>query len=96
VLAGSLLIGGPGDDRLTILETLARRADGGEGDDVLLGTDGRDSLAAGRGATRRGAGDDDVLVDDEAEPVRDDFDGGSGRDHVTYAPDRRSGGAPPR
>ena len=81
--------GGAGNDRL-----VARQADGGPGDDVLLGGDENDSLSGGPGRdVVRGGGGEDVLLGGsgrdriDAGYDRDRVDGGAGRDRLWSAKD---------
>jgi Ca2+-binding RTX toxin-like protein len=80
----TLLLGEGGNDEL-----LAARAAGGAGDDVVAGTDGDDHLAGGPGRDRvEGRGGDDRLTEGECcgvvAPAADVYDGGRGRDTITY------------
>jgi Ca2+-binding RTX toxin-like protein len=90
---GGLLLGGPGDDRLSSATAngLAVRQDGGRGDDLLRGRYGDDRLRGGRGHDRisANAGDDLVLARDGE---RDSISCGDGLDRVVAdARDRTRG-----
>jgi Ca2+-binding RTX toxin-like protein len=88
-LVTGVVRGGPGEDRIK-----AAHAEGGSGDDVVLGTRFEDFLDGGRGAdVVRGAGAPDLLVDGDAggKPSSDRLDGGgSSLDVIDYA-DRAEG-----
>ncbi len=81
--------GGDGADRIELATTvLAVGADGGAGDDELLGGPIGERLDGGPGADRlSGGGGDDVLSGDgPAGPFGDDrLDGGPGRDAASYS-----------
>ena len=87
------MLGGAGNDTLADENevTVARRFEGGpgndaiqaeDGTDVVLGADGNDVLDGGAGndEVRGGAGDDTVRGDRYAEPGADIVDGGEGND----------------
>ncbi|MDR9371105.1 calcium-binding protein, partial [Conexibacter sp. JD483] len=81
--------GGDGADRIELATTvLSVTADGGAGDDELIGGPAGERLDGGPGADRlSGGGGDDVLTGDPAEgPFGDDrLDGGPGRDTASYS-----------
>jgi hypothetical protein len=76
--------GGPGNDRLT-----GASGEGGDGNDILVGTGGADNLTGGPGADElQGGAGDDVLNGDGGptgyEVGTDLIDGGQGADTVSY------------
>lgn len=77
------VVGGEGDDRVLIS---GGTADGGPGADMLEGSPTDDVFVGGPGndIVKGGPGDDRV-VDTGAEIEADQYDGGGGRDQVTYA-----------
>lgn len=84
-LTGQLLVGGAGNDRLVLTPAARTMALGDEGDDVLLGSPGRDEIHPGNGTDRVDAGaGDDWLADGET-GQSDTYEGGAGSDHISYA-----------
>lgn len=88
-IGGLTVRGGDGADRIELATTvLSATADGGAGDDELVGGPSAERLDGGAGADRiSGGGGDDTLSGDGAEgPFGDDrLDGGSGRDVASYS-----------
>jgi hypothetical protein len=85
------LTGGDRNDELANASAVPAQADGGEGDDLLLGGPAADTLAGGAGDdTLRGLGGDDRVLGGEGEdvlaggPGSDEVAGGPGRDAVAY------------
>jgi Ca2+-binding RTX toxin-like protein len=78
-----LLLGGVGDDRLSVgFGTDRGRADGGPGNDFITGAEGPDSIAGGSGTDRMSGrgGNDSIRARDG---VRDTVRCGAGRDSVS-------------
>lgn len=70
--------GGAGDDQITLGEA-GGVADGGAGDDLLIGSDAADTLRGGAGAdVIQAGGGDDVIDGGSGDDV---IDGGAGADH---------------
>ena len=87
---GALTVrGGDGADRIELATTvLTVTADGGAGDDELVGGPAGERLDGGAGADRLSGGEgDDTLTGDSVEgPFADDrLDGGPGRDAASYS-----------
>jgi len=83
---GSIL-GGPGDDQLSLTGPDFASLAGGDGDDVLQGGPGDDTLDGGPGADSVSGGDGRDMLDagrDGPVPGPDRLDGGAGRDTVSY------------
>jgi Ca2+-binding RTX toxin-like protein len=78
--SGSGVNAGSGNDLidLTAVRSFGAFANGGEGDDILLGSPGNDSLDGGPGADNMagGAGNDGYVVDDVADVVTESPDAG--------------------
>lgn len=86
------VVGGPGDDAITVPADARQQVDGGAGDDVVTGGTGSVQVVGGDGADRfvggtgpaefLGAGGDDVFVDG---PGPQTFLGMDGRDTADYS-----------
>ena len=94
-LSGTLLWGGAGDDRLEIdPDAPGGSANGEAGDDLVLGNEGMNQLIGGAGRDRlEGRGGNDTLRDFEtgAGEGADVYDGGPGRDTLSYDQDMNPG-----
>lgn len=78
---------GDGDDRAQLLgELYLAEVDAGPGDDVVIGGGGTDELTAGPGADTLlgGSGNDDLFDGVRVRYEADVFDGGEGRDDVSW------------
>lgn len=88
-----IVLGGAGDDAITVSATSASIAGGrgddtltgGAGDDVLAGDAGNDTIADGGGSDTVDGGDGDDVVLASADGADDHYDGNSGHDTLDYS-----------
>jgi Ca2+-binding RTX toxin-like protein len=84
-ITASVAIGGAGNDHIVLSDPVfaneISHADGGSGDDTIVGRDGPDSILTGTGTdtVQAGAGDDGITATDGGDAM---IDGGDGQDRL--------------